>query len=221
MQEVTLAWRALVDDSDRPVVVVDLYGSVLYANEPAARHVGAADPADLVGKKLHDVCESEYADERLTFIREAAQTGEPIAIEGMTRGKFRRTVIRPMAGEDDGHVLMVHVPSRRRERVGGEYPVRRARVDDYGPLKGLTSRELEVLRLIAEGCTTAEVAARLHRSVKTVEWHRVSLGSKLGVTNRVELARIAIQAGLVDVEDALDVSERHPREPRKHTGSNL
>jgi DNA-binding NarL/FixJ family response regulator len=41
--------------------------------------------------------------------------------------------------------------------------------------------------------------------VKTIEWHRVSLGTKLGVTNRVELARIAIRAGVVGL--ALEAAE--------------
>jgi DNA-binding CsgD family transcriptional regulator len=42
--------------------------------------------------------------------------------------------------------------------------------------------------------------------VKTIEWHRVSLGEKLGVVNRVEIARIAIAAGLVGVDEPAPVS---------------
>ncbi len=198
------AWSVLVDDSDRPVVVVDVAGSVVYANRSAARHVGEDDPANLIGRTMHDVCDSEYAEERLACVREVAERRQPMAIEGMTRGQYRRTIMRPMDA-DESQVLMVHVPVRKREQPNG-YEVRRAAVDDYGPLSKLTSRELEVLRLIGEGCTTAEVAEKLHRSVKTVEWHRVSLGTKLGVTNRVELARIAIRAGLVDIEDALEAA---------------
>jgi DNA-binding NarL/FixJ family response regulator len=57
------------------------------------------------------------------------------------------------------------------------------------------------LKLIGIGLSTADIARRLERSVKTVEWHRVSLGEKLGVTNRVELARIAIAAGLVSLDE--------------------
>ena len=65
---------------------------------------------------------------------------------------------------------------------------------------------MEILRLIGEGLSTSEIAENLHRSVKTVEWHRVSLGNKLGVTNRVELARIAISAGLVTLKNDGEVS---------------
>jgi DNA-binding NarL/FixJ family response regulator len=76
-----------------------------------------------------------------------------------------------------------------------------ARVNDDGALSVLTTREMEILKLIGLGLSSADIAKRLGRSVKTVEWHRVSLGDKLNVTNRVELARIAIAAGLVGVSD--------------------
>jgi len=82
-------------------------------------------------------------------------------------------------------------------------PVVRATVNDAGPLKSLTRREFEVLGLIGEGLSTAAIAQRLGRSVKTVEGHRVALGSKLVVANRVELARIAIRAGLCRFDAAV------------------
>jgi PAS domain S-box-containing protein len=66
-------------------------------------------------------------------------------------------------------------------------------------LTGLTRREVDVLRLIGEGLSTAQIAARLHRSEWTIKSHRVSLGRKLGVSNRVALARVAIESGLVRV----------------------
>lgn len=65
----------------------------------------------------------------------------------------------------------------------------------------MTAREREVLIHIGRGLSTAEIASTLGRSTKTVEWHRVSLGNKLGITNRVELARIAIRAGVTALED--------------------
>ena len=60
----------------------------------------------------------------------------------------------------------------------------------------LTDRQREILALIGQGLSTAEIAHRLCRTVKTVESHRLSLGKKLGGRNRVELALIANEAGL-------------------------
>ncbi len=66
-------------------------------------------------------------------------------------------------------------------------------------LELLTMREREVLQLFAEGHPTKEVASRLHVSPKTIEIHRLNLFAKLKVNNVVDLTRIAIKEGLVQL----------------------
>ncbi|PRR73819.1 Oxygen regulatory protein NreC [Moorella humiferrea] len=61
----------------------------------------------------------------------------------------------------------------------------------------LTEREMEVLRLVAEGLTNAEIARRLFISVKTVQAHRANLMQKLGLHDRVELVKYAIKKGIL------------------------
>jgi DNA-binding NarL/FixJ family response regulator len=61
----------------------------------------------------------------------------------------------------------------------------------------LTTREVEVLKLIAEAQTSKEIAAQLFISVKTVERHRQNILEKLGMSDRVELTRYAIRRGLI------------------------
>jgi DNA-binding NarL/FixJ family response regulator len=62
----------------------------------------------------------------------------------------------------------------------------------------LTSREMEVLQLIAEGKANKETAAELHISVKTVEKHRQSLMEKLNIHDTAGLTRHAISAGIIE-----------------------
>jgi DNA-binding NarL/FixJ family response regulator len=62
----------------------------------------------------------------------------------------------------------------------------------------LTPRELEVLKLVAEGHSSQEIGAMLVISVKTVERHRANVIDKLGVRDRVGLTRYAIRRGLVE-----------------------
>jgi len=62
----------------------------------------------------------------------------------------------------------------------------------------LTPRELEVVKLIAEGYTSEEMAEMLFISKKTVDRHRANVLEKLGMRNRVELTRYAIRTGLVE-----------------------
>ena len=65
----------------------------------------------------------------------------------------------------------------------------------------LTPREREVLQLIAEGHTNRAIAQLMKVSVKTVEKHRASLMSKLGIYDVAGLVRIAIQHGLIFLDE--------------------
>ena len=67
-------------------------------------------------------------------------------------------------------------------------------------LARLSAREREVLQLIAEGRTGAEIAARLSLSQKTVETYRARLIDKLGIRDVPGLVRFAIQRGLVSLD---------------------
>ena len=67
-------------------------------------------------------------------------------------------------------------------------------------LGGLTSRQQEVLQLLAEGLTPKQIARRLTRSIKTIEMHRHNLMVKLGCDNIAQLTRYAISKGLVPLD---------------------
>jgi DNA-binding NarL/FixJ family response regulator len=67
-----------------------------------------------------------------------------------------------------------------------------------GPAIPLTPREEEVVKLIAEAHTNAQIAQVLHLAEKTVESHRANVLRKLGMRDRVELVRYAIRRGLVE-----------------------
>ncbi len=62
----------------------------------------------------------------------------------------------------------------------------------------LTAREFQVLRLIAKGLHNREIAARIHRSIKTVEKHRQNLHTKLSTHEVAGLTRQALAMGLMD-----------------------
>jgi DNA-binding NarL/FixJ family response regulator len=70
--------------------------------------------------------------------------------------------------------------------------------DESEELELLTPRELEVLKLIAEGHTSKEIATTLVLSIKTVETHRANILAKLGMRDRVDLTRYAIRRGLIE-----------------------
>ena len=80
-------------------------------------------------------------------------------------------------------------------------------------LKRLTTKESEVLELVANGLSVKEVAQRLGLTAKTVQSHRNSLRKKLGVQTDVELCLIALRSGLVDIHRPVPEVDA-PAEPR-------
>lgn len=76
--------------------------------------------------------------------------------------------------------------------AAGLQAVRRAAAGE-----GLSPRETEIVRLIALGHTSAEIATRLHLSRRTVETHRARIYRKLGVSTRAEIVRYALRHGLL------------------------
>ena len=61
----------------------------------------------------------------------------------------------------------------------------------------LSPREVEVLRMVAEGMTTQEIASHLSRTEVTVKWHVTNAMRKLGAASRAEAVAIAIRHGLL------------------------
>jgi DNA-binding NarL/FixJ family response regulator len=69
---------------------------------------------------------------------------------------------------------------------------------DYAGLdEPLTSREVQVLELLAEGLANKAIAARLGISDQTVKFHVASISSKLGAVNRTDAVRRAVRRGLI------------------------
>jgi two-component system response regulator NreC len=84
------------------------------------------------------------------------------------------------------------------ERLVADYLRRVEAGEGRASYDGLSDREREVLRLIAEGQSTAEIAQALFLSPHTVQSHRRAIMEKLNLHNRVELVRYALRRGLIE-----------------------
>lgn len=214
-------WRtALFEDTLSLVGVIDRDGRFLDANRRLRRAMGVEADGSVEGIGLGEVLPVEVAEERLGLIRMALAERRRVDVVGMLWGVLRHSAYRPIPGGDGelGRLALAvtHPVSYESELTGdgaGPPTAIRARYDDLGRLDCLTGRELEVLSLIGRGLSTHDIAKRLCRSEKTVEWHRASLGQKLGVTNRVQLARVALESGLAlfDGLDRRGAADRHGR----------
>ncbi|MFK7758911.1 MAG: LuxR C-terminal-related transcriptional regulator [Phycisphaerales bacterium] len=195
------------------VSVVDRDGVTLYINSESIRIFFGEPrtPEMVIGKNLVELgFAKEWADERVELIRRIERTGEECLLRTIWQGKQQFSWFRAIGDVENGEAFRVLVVTRR---VGAgeeadlllesELSVIKSEVAGLGDLSELTKRELEVLAMIGQGLTAKEIAALLHRSVKTVENHRIALGNKLKKSNKVELALMARAAGLM-----VDDSER-------------
>ena len=89
-----------------------------------------------------------------------------------------------------GRYITASLAERLAENVAGANPVL--------PHEGLSDREFQTLRLLAAGKAVKEIAAELSLSAKTVSTYRTRVLEKLGLKSTVDLARYALQHGLVE-----------------------
>ena len=68
----------------------------------------------------------------------------------------------------------------------------------------LTKREIQILRLVADGLSNDEIAARMGLSPRTVQTHIASSLRKTGTRNRAHLAVVGVREGLVPLEESTD-----------------
>jgi DNA-binding NarL/FixJ family response regulator len=120
----------------------------------------------------------------------AERPATPIIVVTSTLDE-RAAVDTLKAGVDD-YLLKDHLT-----RLG---PAITAAQSVRGPLRRLTPRQIDVLRLMAEGLTTRDIARRLTLSVKTVETHRAAVMSRLAIHDLAGLVRYALRVGLISQE---------------------
>lgn len=85
-------------------------------------------------------------------------------------------------------------------RLAMDAYIEKAKSSALDPYDTLTDREKEVLHLIAEGFSSAKIAARLYISPRTAESHRANVMKKLGLQTPTELIKYALKKGLISIE---------------------
>lgn len=219
----TIADSPLFSDTQAAVAVVDRRGRWLAFNTVAARAVGG--PEKIEGRTCFDFLAREYVEDRHRYVLAAIDDGIVSRVLGLYAGAMTVSAYRPAIDTASGTRLCLRIVQPLAGDESDHMPVRWgdpgviiARVQDLGPLAALTARELELLALIGRGLSTSEIAARIHRSVKTIEWHRASIGAKLGGMTRVQLASLARRAGLpaLTYDQIRDLRARSPQKPLEH-----
>jgi DNA-binding NarL/FixJ family response regulator len=133
---------------------------------------------------------------KIDYIAEAFQAG---ATGYVAKESASDKLLRGLEAVAKGDYFLDSSVSHEVAKKLMESPAKEGKIVDsaYG---ALTPREQEVMRLLAEGLSTKEIAERLFISPKTVENHRANIMNKLGLHSTIELVRYAARLGLIDVD---------------------
>jgi DNA-binding NarL/FixJ family response regulator len=174
----------LVERLQPDVLVLDLMMPGLNGLE-VTRQVSQRSP------QTHVVILSMHANE--AHVLEALRAGAAAyVLKESTSGELVRAVREAFAGRR-------YLSPPLSERAIEAY-MQKAESAALDPYEMLTAREREVLHLVVEGHTSAEIAERLFISRRTVETHRANLMRKLHLRTHTDLIRYALQRGILPME---------------------
>ena len=136
---------------------------------------------------------TEQAETRTELAKTRTEQAEIRTEQAETRTEQAETTLQRVVNKE------VHLSQENSTRFLKHIP-RQAIADRKGPLEHLTSRQREILQLIAEGQNTKQIGEILKVSPKTVEYHRMKLMDCLKIHDIPGLVRFAMQAGLLPQE---------------------
>ncbi len=173
---------SLAEQYEPDVVVMDIAMPILNGIEAARQIGGRLHRAAIVFLSMHSdesyVLRALKAGARAYLLKDSAEQDLINAIRAVTEGKsFFSPGISKMLVED-------YMRQMQRRRVDDSYDL-------------LTTREREILQLLAEGKNNKEVAAFLNLSLYTVETHRSNIFQKLNLHSGAELILYAIRKGVI------------------------
>lgn len=192
-------WNALIHDTGAAIAVFDADGWCHFANPVFMRWNNVKSVDELRKLSIEDRLQHDMAEERLAILRDVIRNGHSQMFRDMRRGRAVVITARQFPGQPSFCLAVFRpadIPNWSSDAEPTDVDLAQIRHVDQGPLAVLSEREKEILALIGQGLTSAQIAKKLCRTIKTIEWHRSAIARKLHTKDRVALAQMAIQAGL-------------------------
>lgn len=171
-------------------------GSYIWYNDSFAKHLKQIRGTGAL-ESIRDYLDKEQLEERMQQIQPVLEDGRPTTYFQLVDGTRYRTRVWALDEREFGKHgwFKLFTPELRRATDADVHLTLSTGM--LGELTVLSSRELIVLRLTAEGLSASECAKVEFRSVKTIENQVQAIHNKLGLANRAELVRFACERGLL------------------------
>ncbi len=164
---------------------------IVYADHAAAEMLTHTEAEHLEEHKLEEVLPQTLAD-----VLSSPLSPDVCEVNRVVLFGWQLLITRSSRGPDAGFLSIVQrQPGMIPENWAG-MPVQFVPMVGLGPLSLLTPREIEVTAWLGMGMSVRQISEQLNRSIKTIENHRIAIGKKLGVRDRMDIGLIAFQAGL-------------------------
>ncbi len=205
---VTDAWLGRLASTEGMFVTDDRQCIVAWSS--AAQRLLGFSPEEAIGRTCYQVVMGREPDGHPVCGRNCSVTRNARRLRGTASydvvahardgaARSLSNTVLVIDGQDDGAFHVVHLLRDTPMAAPVPRPAEPApAAPDQQPLaEALTRRELEVLRLLAQGATLDEIAARLTISALTARNHSASIARKLGAHSRLETVLLAMRRGLV------------------------
>lgn len=187
-------------------VDIDPQGRISYADEAGLAMFqpgGDGAPEVSVSAEEGTLFSSLVGEKFACAIERSLDPEQPKLLRAIVEGS-QIVMTASMHQSDSGFSLVAHHRPNVLPRFIKGFEVRFLGCGSFGRLDTLSSREIEVAAWIGMGLSVRSIGEHLHRSIKTIENHRVAIGKKLRVRDRLEIAMLAFQAGLRPEDIALE-----------------
>jgi len=210
-----LAWLAVSRTPGIGVSLTDLAGGLLFLNGTTKLMFFGTVDVDYAGKSIADFFVKEFVEELLELVRRVVKEDRPFRFTHILFGRPIESILWPIkdtASPFDRVLIVSRTVPRNSfcEKVSDEIETVESKFIDLGDLDALSNRELEVFALLGQGLTVPKVAAKLHRSPKTIERHKSAIAKKLSLQGQNEIIYIATSMG-IDISDIHRIRLHDPR----------
>jgi DNA-binding CsgD family transcriptional regulator len=170
------------------------FAAALAQRAAAAVSLDSGQPDDAARKALASAARTEEVGAHIETALSRLLAGRALAQAGKRDRAVAELDRAATAFDSCGAARYRAQAERELRKLGRKTHRRTARGRADGGIASLTERELQLARLVVDRKTNSQIAAELFLSLKTVETHLRNIFRKLGVANRVELARAVEQA---------------------------